>query len=300
MELFSMQCFLSAAGNLNLSKAAIQMNITQPAMSIQIKKLEKEIGVSLFERDSRKIRLTPAGEVVEKTFASIIGSYNVMLWQVRSLEQGRQCLRIGYHGPSGWAGVTGLFKDFLQKNPDAGIQIQRAEFGELADKLEEGCLDLAFVETSDVEGRDILKQVFLFDDYGCFAMSREHPLAGFKQVSPEQIQDQTVYFNLRNSLSMQNIFHKLRRSGIMAEKLVCVEGTETAVAQALAYGGLAAVPMTFKTNENPQIVYVDNLSPIVHMKFCLAWRKDNETETLKGFVNGCQAYGWPRMEAGGG
>ena len=98
MELFSMQCFLSAAGNLNLSKAAIQMNITQPAMSIQIKKLEKEIGVSLFERDSRKIRLTPAGEVVEKTFASIIGSYNVMLWQVRSLEQGRQCLRIGYHG----------------------------------------------------------------------------------------------------------------------------------------------------------------------------------------------------------
>lgn len=299
MELFSMECFLSAAENLNLSKAAAQMNITQPAMSIQIKKLEREIGVCLFERDSRKMRLTPAGEVVEKTFTSIIGSYNVMLWQVRSLEKEKHCLRVGYHGPSGWAGVTGLFKEFLQQNPDVGIRIQRAEFGELAKQLEEGCLDLAFLEVSDVEGRNVLRWQPLFDDYGCFAMSGEHPLAGFKQLSPEQIKDQTVYFNLRDSVSMQTIFHKLRRSGIEAEKLVCVEGTETAIAQALAYHGLAAVPMTFKTKENPQIVYVDNLSSIVHLRFCLAWRKDNETEPLRRFVACSQAYRWPEMKVRG-
>lgn len=299
MELFSMQCFLSAAEHLNLSRAAVQMNITQPAMSIQMKKLEKEIGVSLFERDSRKMRLTLAGQVVQKTFASIIGSYNAMLWQARSLEQEKKRLRIGYHGPSDWAGVLGLFKGFLQENPDIRISVQSAEFGELAKMLEEGRMDLAFLETSDVEGRDMLKWMPLFDDYGCFAVSREHPLAGRKQVSPEEIADQTVYFNLRNSASMQNIFRKLLQSGIAAERLVCVEGTETAVAQALAYGGLAAVPRTFKTGENSRIVYVDNASPVVHLDFCLAWRGDNETEPLRRFARSCETYAWPRREAGG-
>ena len=61
MDLFSMQCFLSAAEHLNLSKAAVEMHITQPAMSAQIKKLEQEIGASLFERDSRRLVLSPAG-----------------------------------------------------------------------------------------------------------------------------------------------------------------------------------------------------------------------------------------------
>ena len=105
MDLFSMQCFLSAAESLNLSKAALQMHITQPAMSIQMKKLEKEIGAILFERDARKMRLTPAGQLVQKSFTSILGTYNVMLWQARSLNQEKRRLRIGYHGPSDWAGI---------------------------------------------------------------------------------------------------------------------------------------------------------------------------------------------------
>lgn len=296
MELFSMQCFLSAAEHLNLSKAAVQMNITQPAMSVQIKKLEKEIGVSLFERSSHKMRLTPAGQVVRKSFTSIIGSYNVMLWQARSLEEKVQCLRVGYHGPSDWAGILGLLKGFMQENPDVRVTIQSMEFGELARKLEEGGLDLAFLETSDVEGRELLQWIPVFDDYGCFAVSRDHPLSGRRKVWPEEIQDQTVYFNLRNSASMQSIFHRLLESGIAPEKLVCVEGTETAIALAVAYGGMAAVPMTFKTDQNPQIAYVDNASPVVHLNFCLAWRRNNETEPLRRFVRSCRDYRWPHYD----
>lgn len=297
MDLFSMQCFLSAAESLNLSKAALQMHITQPAMSIQMKKLEKEIGAILFERDARKMRLTPAGQLVQKSFTSILGTYNVMLWQARSLNQEKRRLRIGYHGPSDWAGILGLFRRFLRENPDVRICIQSAEFGELVKKTEEGQLDLAFLETDDIEGRDTLRWTPLFDDYGSFAVSREHPLANRKQVSPEELQDQTIYFNLRPSASMQNIFRKMLQSGIAAEKLVCVEGTETAIALALSYGGLAAVPRTFKTGANPQIVYIDNASPLVHMDFCLAWRAENETEPVQRFIRCCQEYSWPKEKA---
>lgn len=295
MDLFSMQCFLSAAETLNLSRAAVKMNITQPAMSIQIKKLEKEIGVTLFERGSRKMILTPAGQVARKAFTSIIGTYNTMLWQAKALEDETKCLRIGYHGPSDWAGIQGLFHRFLQENQGIRVSIQSAEFGELAKKLEEGQLDLAFLETSDLVDREALQWVPLFDDYGCFAVAKDHPFADRKQVTPEEISQQKVYFNLRNSASMQGIFHKLIQSGITPENLVCVEGTGTSMALAIAYGGMAALPMTFKSGENPRVSYVDNSSPVVHMRFGLAWRKDNETEPLRTFVRYSEAYNWPRI-----
>lgn len=293
MDLFSMQCFLSVAENLNLSKAAMQMNITQPAMSVQMKKLEKEIGATLFERSSRKWILTPAGQMVRKTFASMIGAYNVLLWQVKVLDADAKCLRIGYHGPSDWAGILGLFHLFLQENPGIRITIHQGEFGELAKKLERGELDLAFLETSDLEERDILKWVPLFDDYGCFAVAKEHPLAGKKRVEPKEIENQKIYFNLRSSASMQSIFRKLIQSGIDPDNLICVEGTGTSVALALAYGGMAALPMNFKEG-NSQAVYVDYSSPVVHMYFGLAWRKDNEMKELKQFVHYSQNYEWPQ------
>lgn len=263
-------------------------------MSIQIKKLEKEIGATLFERDARKMRLTPAGQLVQKTFASILGSYNAMLWQARSIEQEQKCLRIGYHGPSDWAGILSLFRRCLSQNPSTRIQIESAEYGELAKKLEQGKPDLAFLEAADAKGRDALKWTPLFDDYGCFAMAKEHPLAALKQIAPADLRDQTIYFNLRPSASMQTIFQKLVQSGIPPEKLACVEGTETAIAQALAYGGLAAVPMTFQNDKNPQIAYVPNASPLVHMDFCLAWRAENETGFLLRFVEHSKAHPWPR------
>ena len=136
----------------------------------------------------------------------------------------------------------------------------------------------------------------LFDDYGCFAVAQDHPLAGREQVSSEEIREQKVYFNLRNSVSMQEIFHKLIRSGIAPENLVCVEGTGTSVALALAYGGMAALPRTFKTMDYPGTVYVDNESPVVHMYFGLAWRRDNETEPVKRFADCCAGYSWPGVK----
>lgn len=295
MDIFSMQCFLSAAETLNLSKAAIQMHITQPAMSVQIKKLEQEIGATLFERDSRKMILTPAGQVVQKTFTTIVGSYNTMLWQARTLEDENKCLRIGYHGPSNWAGISGLFQKFLQENPKIRISIQSEEFGELAKKVEDGQLDVVILEASDYKDYGTMRWEFLFDDYSCFAMSKDHPLANREKITSEELRDQKVYFNLRDTASMQGIFRKLIQSGIPQENLVCVEGTATSIAFAIAYGGLAALPITFKEKENTEIVYVDQESSVVHMRYGLVWRKDNETDALRQFIQYCKEYDWPEM-----
>ena len=92
--------------------------------------------------------------------------------------------------------------------------------------------------------------------------------------------------------SMQEIFRKLIQSGIAPENLICVEGTTTSIMHAIAGGGLAAVPSSVKTKENENVVYLDRDSEIVHMRFGLVWRKDNEPDHLIRFVEMAKEYPW--------
>ena len=295
MDIFSMQCFLSAAETLNLSKAAIQMHITQPAMSVQIKKLEQEIGATLFERDSRKMILTPAGRVVQKNFASMVGIYNTMLWQVKMMNTETKCLRIGYHGPANWAGISGLFQKFLQENPDVRISIQIEESGELAQKVDEGKLDLAILETGDLENYENLKCEVLFHDYACFGVGKDHRLANRGKIDLEEILGEKIYFNMRDSASLQGIYRKMIQAGIKTENLVCVDGTETSIVLAVTYGGIAALPITFK-EDNDRLVYLDSVTPMIKMYYGVIWREENESEELQRFVRYSKAYSWPIFE----
>ncbi len=299
MDIFSMKCFLSAAETLNLSKAAEQMHITQPAMSIQIKKLEQEMGTALFERESRRMVLTPAGQLVQKNFQSMVESYTSMLWRLKSQQERQKSLRVGYHGPADWAGILDLFQRYLREDPETSLTLQNGEYGELAHQVEEGKLDAAILEATDFHEYDSMKWQSLFDDYGCFAMSKDHPLAGREKIYPQDLKDQKVYFNWRDSSSMQAIFRKLIQSGIEPDNLICVEGPITSITYALAYGGLAALPAAFKKLRGDNVAYVDQGNTIVHMRYGVAWRKDRETEALLRFVECCRQHPWPGTNTNG-
>lgn len=105
MDLFRIECFLTAAEVGNMTKAAERMNITQPAMSFQIRELEKEVQISLFARDRNGIYLTEAGKVMKAGFTRILENYRRVLEDARACAYGRSRLTIGYHGPLGWAGT---------------------------------------------------------------------------------------------------------------------------------------------------------------------------------------------------
>ena len=72
MELRIMRYFLMITRTENITKAAELLHITQPTLSRQIRELEEELDVHLFERDSRKIRLTPEGMLLKERAGEII------------------------------------------------------------------------------------------------------------------------------------------------------------------------------------------------------------------------------------
>ena len=75
MNTFQLECFLAVAEYLNFTKAAEQMQLTQPAISNQIKNLEAELGVKLFLRTSREVKLTKAGTQLLEEAKNILRSF---------------------------------------------------------------------------------------------------------------------------------------------------------------------------------------------------------------------------------
>src|SRR6185369_16976930 len=116
MELRQLRYFVAVAETGNISRAAKQIFLTQPALSRQIKALEHEIGHYLLERQAHSIRLTPAGEALLREAREVIQHADQMLERVRSASQDVR-LRVGY-APSLAGGLLATaMEGFAQKHP---------------------------------------------------------------------------------------------------------------------------------------------------------------------------------------
>ena len=79
MDFYRIECFLAAAETGSMTKAAEKMCVTQPAISFQIRELERELQITLFSRESNGIRLTEAGKIMQTGFLHMMDRYDGQL-----------------------------------------------------------------------------------------------------------------------------------------------------------------------------------------------------------------------------
>ena len=102
MELRQIRSFLSLAKNLSFSRTAQVVHLSQPALSLQIQALKKEMGVTLFERSSRKTALTPAGIAFQREAAGGLLHLEQAMQSARRAQEGKQgVVRIGFVSTAG-------------------------------------------------------------------------------------------------------------------------------------------------------------------------------------------------------
>ncbi len=89
MKIEKLYYFLSVAKHLNFTKAAQECHIAQPAISMQMNSLEEELGFLLFDRKSRKVKLTDAGDVFFQTISQFMKDYESSVDQLRGVQEER-------------------------------------------------------------------------------------------------------------------------------------------------------------------------------------------------------------------
>ena len=292
MDFYRIECFLAAAELGSMTKAAEKMCITQPAMSFQIRELERELQITLFDRDYNGIKLTEAGKIMKEGFLHIMDSYRRLLDRALTCAYGKVRLTIGYHGFVNWAGIHSFLADFSQRHPEIEVSIVQQQFRELADYVGLGTLDVAFLESSELKERKGLSSLLLFEEKTCFAVPASHPLAEKEKVTVEDLKDETILMNNHPSVCMNELIDNLLRSGISPKNLRYVDTPDIALAMSIAGQGITSLPISFWQESIP-LKYVEYDTPFCRMSYSLCWNSNTENPAVKLFCAEVSRVTWP-------
>lgn len=186
MKIEKLYYFLSVARHLNFTRAAQECHIAQPAISEQISSLEKELGVQLFERGARSIRLTAAGEVFYQNISRFVQNYEQSLREVRTSLQ-EKSLVIGVNHFNLPLLLSGAVRKLKERFPSARVEYRTAcAFSPETFLAEDGC-DVVF--TWGEQGRlpgSIMEEVLLSRSASVL-LYEGHPLAGYPVLTREQL-----------------------------------------------------------------------------------------------------------------
>lgn len=165
MELRHLTYFLTLAEELHFNRAAEKLYIAQPPLSRQIKDLEEELGVPLFNRTKKKVELTPYGIYLRDEASKIFHRLDLIRNHLKQLKKGVIGeVKIGYIGSAMLSYLPILLDKLKEKSPEIDIFLTEANTAGLLKALKSGIIDLGFIraplEAHDIIVKPVFKETF--------------------------------------------------------------------------------------------------------------------------------------------
>jgi DNA-binding transcriptional LysR family regulator len=150
IELRHLRYFLAVAETLHFSRAARRLGMAQPPLSQQIKRLEQLLGHALFERTTRGVKLTPAGQLLARRARSTMEKVDEDLAQVRRLGRGEEgTLTVGFSGSVMFTELPAAIQSFRHRYPKVELRLRELVTSAQIAALLNGQIDLAFLRDGD-------------------------------------------------------------------------------------------------------------------------------------------------------
>ncbi|MBO8140792.1 MAG: LysR family transcriptional regulator [Firmicutes bacterium] len=241
MELRQLRYFLALAQHLHFARAAESLHIAQPSLSQQIRALEDELGVTLFERSKRHVALTADGEALlpyARQMVALAEDARAELAERGRLRRGR--VRLGTTPTLGGHLLPRLISGFFELYPGLELTITEDGSDRLARGLEEGRLDLALL-VEEPHG-SVIGLEPLFEEPIVAVLPGGHPLAGQEAIRLEDLRHDG-FILCREGYHLRSLtLDACRRAGFTPR--VAVSGTDVDTALRFVQSGLgvALVP----------------------------------------------------------
>jgi DNA-binding transcriptional LysR family regulator len=288
VELRQLRYFLAVAEEQHFGRAAEREHIAQPALSQHVRRLEQELGVPLFDRTSRRVRLTEPGRVFVELARAMLDQADDAIARVRQAAHGKEGrLRLAYANGSDRGIPAALVDRFRAEHPHVELTLstQYDEAGRA--QLRAGDIDAAFfwMPLGD------------FDDLACRRVASEplvvavgegHRLAALDTVTAEQVAAEPLVWFARHwspgawDTIVASVF--LRR-GLTPNVVLEEASPEGMVRGVVATAGVTIVTATTARQLNvPAVVYRPFTDPPPHVDIGLAWRADDTSPVLKALL----------------
>ena len=187
MDLTQVRTFLILAEELHFGRAAERLGLSQPRVSRLIASLEREVGGALFDRTTRRVRLTPLGARLREGWQPSYGQLLTALDNARATaRQDSGTLRVGFTLTTGGTALTQLVRAFTTAYPDCEVQMRETGVWDLYGALRRDEIDV-LVSWLAVDEPDLTAGPAIESRARALAVSRDHPLAAPGLASAEDM-----------------------------------------------------------------------------------------------------------------
>ena len=285
MELRHLRYFVAVAEELHFGRAAARLFIAQPPLSQQIQQLERELGVTLFQRTSRRVQLTPAGEVF------LSGARQTL----ETLDSAVQSTQRAARGETGWLGIgfaasatyhllPAVLHDYRERFPDVALSLMELNAVEQSAALRDRSIHVGFarpyVEEADVTVEAVLREPFLV------ALPAAHPLAGRSELSLGLLAGEPfVSFPEWPLPSYAQVVRAVCEGAGFAPRVVQeVREMQTAISLVAAGLGIALLPASVQHLHRDGVVYRPLPDSAPRTELAIVSRKEDASPALQNFL----------------
>lgn len=243
MDLRQMSTFVAVAEELHFGRASIRLNLAQPAVTAQVQAIEKELGVPLLIRSTRRVQLTPAGSVFYERCVQLLRDVDETCAITQAVAgKAASKITIGTIHPA----TFGVLPDFLarigRRYPDIRIHIRNGTTESIVRDIERGQVNIGFVRPLDNNGA--LRWQAITEERYLLAVSKENALAEAKTVTLEDLRRQKIISFSRSNLSYtERYFLDTFRKHELSDRIVYTcDDTLSLIALVSAGVGVGFVP----------------------------------------------------------
>lgn len=286
MNLRQLTYFIAVAEELSFRAAAQRLNISQPPVSVQIRELEAELGVRLFDRSTQKVTLTPAGVVFLRRARAIASSLEDTRDEMAAMAGSVGVLRLGYMSSAMLHTLSPILGRLRAGAGPMTLGLQQMPPDEQLRAVARGELDAGFVDFGAGRGRvgvedETLHVQTIWHEPLVAALPPDHPLRGATVLAPGQLSGEPLIVLPRNPFFgfYDHVIEFLSRHAIRPPTLIEARDLPQVLALVAAGFGVSITPQLSSLPWRDRVRFVP-IEPGLRTEVCLIYRADTNEPLL--------------------
>ncbi|MGV0937463.1 LysR substrate-binding domain-containing protein [Empedobacter falsenii] len=291
---FRLKVFDTVAKRLNFTKAANELNITQPAVTKHIKEIELNLNIKLFERNGTKIKLTKAGEILLKYTEEIFSVYQKMEFEIGQLQEKQKgTLRLGASTTIAQYVLPPILAEFRKRFPEIQLSLVIQNSEKIEDLLANHKIDVGLIE-AQIKNRTFHYFPFMKDEI-VLVSRQNHSISTKNNVKLDDLKNIPLVFREPGSGTLETIDLALKSKNIKLNELnieIQLGSTESIKSYILHSDALAflSIQSILQELKNQTLTIIDIKNLVIERNFNFIVPEGEQSKLVNLFIDFCNRY----------
>ncbi|KND59886.1 Chromosome initiation inhibitor [Candidatus Burkholderia verschuerenii] len=284
LDLGQVRCFVAAATELNFRRAAALLNMTQPSLNRQIHLLEENLGVKLFERIGRTVKLTTEGRVFLADASRLLSIAEQAESTVRRASKGTTGrVRLGFTGAAGYELIPELLMAAKHALPDIDVVLLELVSVAQIEAFAAKAIDLGFLRP--LPSRQPLEFLLVDKEPMIVALPAGHALCRFDEIELAQLDDQAFIMHspTHGKYFYERIMGMFTTTDVKPQFTQYIDQTPTILSLVRAGLGVSILPFSSQRFHYDNVEFRRIAGQSVQAEMSMAWRADQDNPAVTAF-----------------